>query len=389
MIDNSLAISATSKHQSSATTEVILVRHGRSTFNEQGRYQGCSDESVLTEKGIAAAEKTGQALSHLKFDAIYTSPLQRVRQTTEKIIAVLENIQGKQSPVCVDERLTEINMTAWQGLTYKYVRANLTEDYQCWQRTPHLFSFNLPSGKIYFPLKELYQKAQQFWQDILSKHQGQRILVVAHGGTNRALISTAIGLDPQYYHTLQQSNTCINILEFLDSNYQTGKLKILNFTQHLGEILPKLKEGKQGWRWVFVSDQCKSQQQLRESLGQESIDLIFSEYSELSQTIAESWCQTCPKALHLSVRQGNFLEVWQKNLASKQQKNHLSHSELITCLIVGNQQPLSEILTQVFQVSLSFDFETDFVVIHFPPSHSYPILQGLLNESYFFQRNRS
>ncbi len=82
-------------------------------------------------------------------------------------------------------------MFHWQGLYYQEVKEKFAEAYNCWQKTPHLFSFN----NVY-PVLELFEKARLFWQQILTKHQGQTILIVAHGGTNRALISTAVGLQP-------------------------------------------------------------------------------------------------------------------------------------------------------------------------------------------------
>ncbi|HEY9710541.1 MAG TPA: histidine phosphatase family protein, partial [Oculatellaceae cyanobacterium] len=51
-------------------TRVILVRHGQSTYNLLGLYQGSSDESVLTQQGRQAARLTGAFLSGLSFDAI-------------------------------------------------------------------------------------------------------------------------------------------------------------------------------------------------------------------------------------------------------------------------------------------------------------------------------
>ncbi|MCG8364443.1 MAG: histidine phosphatase family protein, partial [Pseudanabaenales cyanobacterium] len=55
-------------------TRVILVRHGRSTFNQQGRYQGSSDEAVLIEKGRLDAGRVGDALKGIHIDAVYASP---------------------------------------------------------------------------------------------------------------------------------------------------------------------------------------------------------------------------------------------------------------------------------------------------------------------------
>lgn len=69
-----------------SSTRVILVRHGRSTYNEAGRYQGSSDDAVLTQKGKETAQLVGQMLNGMAIDAIYTSPLRRVQETIGEIL---------------------------------------------------------------------------------------------------------------------------------------------------------------------------------------------------------------------------------------------------------------------------------------------------------------
>ena len=66
-------------------TRVIIVRHGQSTYNAKKMIQGRCDKSVLTDKGISDAQQVGQALSGIKIDTFYCSPLQRAKQTAETI----------------------------------------------------------------------------------------------------------------------------------------------------------------------------------------------------------------------------------------------------------------------------------------------------------------
>ena len=66
-------------------TRIIIVRHGQSTYNTEKRIQGRTDESTLTEKGHSDATKVGKALNNINFNAIYSSPLQRAKQTAEII----------------------------------------------------------------------------------------------------------------------------------------------------------------------------------------------------------------------------------------------------------------------------------------------------------------
>ena len=115
-------------YSQNSNTKVILVRHARTTYNEQGRYQGSSDRSVLTPKGHQDAYTTGLALKEYNFDAIYTSPLKRVRQTTQEIVSALNS---PDIPVYIEPKLTEICMSHWQGLYYQEVKEKFAEAYKC------------------------------------------------------------------------------------------------------------------------------------------------------------------------------------------------------------------------------------------------------------------
>lgn len=358
------------------TTKIILVRHGRSTYNEQGRYQGSSDESILTEKGQKEAYLTGLALKEFKFDAIYSSPLQRVRQTTEEIVNALSNFHDRLPTAKSDRRLQEIKMSTWEGLPYAYVRENFVCDYNCWQKTPHLLAFPSANNSEteFFPLRELYQRAKLFLTEIINKHRGQTVLIVAHGGTNRALISTAIGLSPDLYHSLQQSNCGISCLEFSPENNLLGTLKWLNVTNHLGENLPKLKESKTGLRWLLVSNKTEEDSQFLEYLKSEAIDLIVSDRYKKSQELADTYKQQISQAVHLCITNQDFLIFWQNSLIEKQQ----SLSNLVTGLIVIEESLLKKVLTQLFPIESNLNIDRSFSVIHYPKIDRYPILQGLL-----------
>lgn len=356
---------------STASTKVILVRHARTTYNEQGRYQGSSDESVLTAKGHQDAYATGSALNEYNFDAIYTSPLKRVRQTTQEILAALQD-NNNVPPVYSDRLLTEICMSHWQGLYYQEVKEKFAEAYNCWQNTPHLFGFN----NVY-PVLELFEKARLFWQQILSKHQGQTILIVAHGGTNRALINTAIGLQPDKYHSLQQSNCGISCLEFNSRN--NAEIKYLNATEHLGETLPKLKAGKTGWRWLLLSKtNIKALQDcsLFDRLGSSnSIDLLLTEHS-ISESLAQKLA-TKYQIPHLSLAE-NHLSNWQQTIIKRQKlPMALEQPNLTTGLIIASDKLITRILNNTFQINISHT-QDSLTVIHYPQTTNHQILQGIL-----------
>lgn len=233
------------------TTRVIIVRHGQSSFNIEHRIQGRLDESILTEVGRNSATLVASALRELTFDAAYSSPLQRAKETAEIILNCLKN----PPPLKVADKLMEINLPLWEKMLRQDVKEKYPEDYRCWQERPHEFKMMLQGENgltEYFPVIDLFAQAQKFWQETLLRHQGQTILIVAHNGINRSLISTALEIPPACYHCIQQSNCGITVLNFSGVWGDAVQLESMNITSHLGELFPKPREGHRGPRLLLV-----------------------------------------------------------------------------------------------------------------------------------------
>lgn len=232
------------------TTRVVIVRHGQSSYNTERRIQGRSDASTLTAKGYSDALKVGEVLSHLNFATVYTSPLQRAKKTAEVICDRLST-----SAVQPEDNLMEIDLPLWEGMLLQEVRDKFVEDYRCWHQQPDQLLMMIPHSqgtKKYFPVLALYEQAEQFWQEILPRHAGETILIVGHNGINRALISTALGIPASRYHSIQQSNCGITVLNFSGGLGKPVQLESLNQTSHLGEVLPSLRPNHQGTRLLLV-----------------------------------------------------------------------------------------------------------------------------------------
>ncbi len=212
-------------------TRVILVRHGQSSFNVEGRYQGSSDESVLTEFGRQTAQQTGKFLSGLTIDALYISSLRRARSTAAEILTRM-NPSIASANIHIDWQLREVDLPAWHGLYHQDVQERFPEDYHCWKQHPDRFVMVDPhTKKQSYPVLDLYARSKQFWHQTLPHHGGETIVLVSHAGTIRSLISTASNLSPADYHSLRQSNCGISVLKFSPGN--EPQLEVLNYTGHL------------------------------------------------------------------------------------------------------------------------------------------------------------
>ncbi len=160
--------------------DIYLIRHGETEWNAQGRFQGKLD-SALTETGIKQAEAIGRRLARLdlSFDAFVSSPLGRARQTAS-IIAGLAHLPAVQC----DDRLAEVSLGSWDGLTPIDIDAQ-------WPglldgSTPFDWFFRSPDGESY---DAVFQRAR-CWLD---ERQGVTI-AVSHGLIGRVIRGAYCGL---------------------------------------------------------------------------------------------------------------------------------------------------------------------------------------------------
>ncbi|KAH7296788.1 hypothetical protein KP509_26G038700 [Ceratopteris richardii] len=185
-----------------APKRVVLVRHGQSTWNAEGRIQGSSDFAVLTAKGEIQAETSRQMLLSDFFDVCFYSPLARAKRTAEIIWG------ERTEPMISIHDLREIDLYGFQGLMKNEGKERYGDAYRTWQVDAANF---LIDG--HYPVRELWARAHKCWDEIL-RHEGQSILVVAHNAVNQALVATATGLGPHYFRQLLQSNCGVSVLDF-------------------------------------------------------------------------------------------------------------------------------------------------------------------------------
>ena len=112
------------------TLRLIFVRHGLSSFNEEGRIQGRNDLSLLTKEGQLQAEAAGKTISSIPIDAIYSSPLQRASETTKIIIKQ----HKKDLQPTFTEELLEVDLGPWSGLTKKELKKRFPGELAIWQK---------------------------------------------------------------------------------------------------------------------------------------------------------------------------------------------------------------------------------------------------------------
>ncbi|KAI7741119.1 hypothetical protein M8C21_002138 [Ambrosia artemisiifolia] len=182
---------------------VVLVRHGQSTWNAEGRIQGSSDYSILTQKGEAQAETSRQMLVDDSFDICFSSPLKRSKRTADVIWG------SRKAEILTDYDLREIDLYSFQGLLKHEGIEKYGPAFRQWQKDAP--NFNIDG---HYPVRELWDRASSCWKKILV-HDSGSVLVVAHNAVNQALVATAMGLGTEYFRVLLQSNCGVSVLDFV------------------------------------------------------------------------------------------------------------------------------------------------------------------------------
>lgn len=104
-----------------------IFRHGESTYNIRGLIQGHTNDSVLTETGVAQAHQTGKKLSRRSIDILISSPLRRAQETSEIVASHIK------VPIIYDDDFIEVNVGIIEGMHYTDVEKEFGDLYKRWR----------------------------------------------------------------------------------------------------------------------------------------------------------------------------------------------------------------------------------------------------------------
>lgn len=165
-----------------ARTRFILVRHGETDWNREGRIQGQLD-SPLSAQGTAQAGSVAARLQREAFDALVCSDLGRARRTAE-IIALRTGHE-----VVADARLRERHYGIFQGLTRDEARAAHPQAYAAYEAGG--IDEALPAGES---MRQCFERNLACLEALAARHSGARVVVVGHGGVLDGLHRHVLGL---------------------------------------------------------------------------------------------------------------------------------------------------------------------------------------------------
>ena len=187
---------------------IYLLRHGEVVLAETRRFIGHLDVPLSPLGERQSAAQAGR-LAPVKLAALYTSDLARARRTGE-IVGSPHALVPSVVPA-----LREMAMGRWEGLTAAAIQRDEPATFAEWMANVGEFPF--PDGES---VPDLEARAWPAFDAIARAHAGQAIAIVAHGGTNRALLCRALGLPRGRLLSMGQDYGALTVLERLDAAWR-------------------------------------------------------------------------------------------------------------------------------------------------------------------------
>ena len=203
--------------------KLVLVRHGETDWNKQGKFQGIQDIE-LNARGLSQAKETAKAVVEWQHSVVYSSPLKRTMQVAQEI-SRLSGMAVKEVP-----GVQELSLGDLEGVTGEEMRNDWPEMYAGWRDDPA--SVSMPNGET---LLELQNRA---WSALVkleqahlqSEKQDEALILVSHNFAIRSLIGKILGMPLSSFHAMTLSLSSICTVEI---DQRGRRMSTFNSTAHL------------------------------------------------------------------------------------------------------------------------------------------------------------
>ena len=205
---------------------LLLVRHGETAWNREGRYQGRTD-TALSESGEAQARALGARLAGLPIQIAICSPLTRTRRTAQGVL-------GERGVTLeTDEALIEISHGQWEGQLASDIELSHAEMFGTWRSRPDR---DVPAGPGAETLGDVEARAWPVLVRTCARlGPDDTALIVAHDAVNRVLLCRVLGLPLTRVWMFRQSPAALNVL----AGPSLAELQVvrLNDAEHVAPLL--------------------------------------------------------------------------------------------------------------------------------------------------------
>jgi alpha-ribazole phosphatase/probable phosphoglycerate mutase len=197
----------------------LLVRHGETPWNRQGRVMG-RNPVELDDQGRAQVAGLVDFVRTLKPDLIVTSPLVRARQSAEIIATGL----GGGVPLREDPQIAEVRYGRWEGMDYEELIVD--DEYQRYCAEPILSS--TPGGET---IGEVQARGVEAVMRTLGEADGQRVVFVSHGDIIRTVLCHFMALELRHFRRIRIDNAALSAIQIAGD---FAEIKFLNIIPDIG-----------------------------------------------------------------------------------------------------------------------------------------------------------
>tara|TARA_B100000579_G_scaffold151835_1_gene123385 strand:- start:3933 stop:5261 length:1329 start_codon:yes stop_codon:yes gene_type:complete len=224
---NNIAHLQTNLPKKISKKRIILVRHGETDWNQQGRFQGQID-IPLNQNGKDQAKAASKFLKNILIHKAFSSSLSRPRETAEIILKEHPGIV-----IALKDNLKEIGHGKWEGKLESEIKHDWPDLLRTWQKSPE--KVQMPGGEN---IKEVSVRSINGWNEICNNlRDGETALVVAHDAVNKTILCHLLGLTPSKIWMIKQGNGGITVVDLSEKEGQPDQITCLNITSHLGGII--------------------------------------------------------------------------------------------------------------------------------------------------------
>ena len=198
--------------------KLLIVRHGETVWNADGRIQGHTDVG-LSDTGAEQARLLGGRLASIHIDLAYCSDMKRTSETAEIALGERDVVINR------TPRLREYDKGSYEGMTLLEIKAQFPDDY------PRYLEKNLdyaPEGGE--TTRGVSSRMADIFGEIKAKHLNETVLIVGHGGSLRAGMVSLLGMPLEGNWSFVFGNCGLTMVDTFEDN---AVLRLFNDESHL------------------------------------------------------------------------------------------------------------------------------------------------------------
>ncbi|AUI70996.1 histidine phosphatase family protein [Companilactobacillus alimentarius] len=209
--------------------ELYFVRHGKTEWNLEGKYQGGHGDSPLLEESLHDIKLLAKRLKDVQINHMYSSPLPRAKTTAETLIKDL----NKKIALSVVDKLREFDLGIMEGRKFSELEQEMPEVIYAFRHQPKDYDYSLIRGESF---EQVAKRTTEAVKSIVEDNHGQgNVVIVSHGACLVTLIQSLLGTS---INDIRKdgglSNTSLTHLHYNDGQFTLIKW---NETGYLGKKL--------------------------------------------------------------------------------------------------------------------------------------------------------